>query len=98
MNRVSLFERQKLSKMVDNNLREYDRFLWARVQGESEEIVKSPKQSESNNNYFFAAFISYLLLGYDICHFCSGIFLSRGCICWIYIHFGIVHFSFGCCV
>ncbi|OPY24256.1 MAG: hypothetical protein A4E26_00416 [Methanobacterium sp. PtaU1.Bin097] len=60
MNRVSFFERQKLSKMVDNNLREYDRFLWARVQGESEEIV-TPKQSESNNNYFFAAFISYLL-------------------------------------
>jgi len=64
MNRVSLLERQKLSKMVDNNLREYDRVLWARVQGESEELVKSPKQSESNNNYFLAVFFTYLLLGY----------------------------------
>jgi hypothetical protein len=64
MNRVSLFERQNLSKMVDSNLREYDRVLWARVQGESEEIVKSPKQSESNNNYFLAVFFIYLLLGY----------------------------------
>jgi len=74
MNRVSLLERQKLSKMVDNNLREYDRVLWARVQGESEELVKSPKQSESNNNYFLVSFFTLFTIGLYICHLCSGIF------------------------
>ncbi len=58
--RVSLLEKLKLAKMVDNRLKKYDKSLWARVQKESEELVKSPKYGRSDN-LFFAVFISYLL-------------------------------------
>jgi len=58
--RVSLLEKLKLAKMVDNGLKKYDKSLWARVQQESEELVKPPEYDRSDN-LFFAIFFSYLL-------------------------------------
>lgn len=60
--RVSLLEKLKLAKMVDNGLKKYDKSLWARVQQESEELVKPPEYDRSDN-LFFAVLLSYLLFG-----------------------------------
>lgn len=73
--RVSLFEKLKLAKMVDNRLKKYDKSLWARVQQESEELVESPEYDRSDN-LFFAGFFSYLLF-YMVFATCARVYFPK---------------------